>query len=509
MKVLLLRPPQLLWPYINEYDNYLLPQSLVCLGAVLRENDFDVRLVDCMPLRIGWGKLESLLRREKPDVVGVSCNESMFSHEALRAIRLAKEVDPDVVTIAGGVHFSNYLDDLRSQPLDFIVRWEGEYTLLDLLREIEKPNPNFRDVKGIAFLQNGRIVETDPRPLIKNLDELPIPAYDLLPLREYGKARYLFSPGGITIHHSRGCPANCSFCVCWVQMGEHRKLDGKLVTYPRWRTKSVERTVEEIELLVYKFKRKFLIFTDDTWNVDPKWSEKFADEVMERGLDFRWFAFMRADYILRDERLGIFKKLVDSGLTHISVGVERCFDEDLRLLGKDQVRETTTKCFELLRRKYPQVFRQAQFIVGLRNETVDSMLAQMEYAKKIGADYPSFHPLTPFPGTRIWEMLYSQGAVETGDFREYDLATPVISSEFMSREEINRWTVWINRKLALRPAWLLKGLLSRYENRRRMYIWWILVSIKLMAGNLLRGKNPLSLKSVTHYTKLVKPKWYD
>ncbi len=507
MKVFLIRGPRYYWPFINEYDNFLLPQSLVCLAAVLKKAGIDVRVIDCAPLKMGWNSLKNLLQEENPDIVGIGDSESLYSHEAVRVLKTAREVNPKVITVAGGAHFSNLIQEsLQNFPIDFIVRGEGEYSLLELIKELEKPNPDFKKVKGIAFRQDGQIVETPPRPLIDNLDELPFPAYELVPMQEYGKAKFLFSPGGTTIHHSRGCTNSCKFCVWWVQMAECKICDGKVKYYPKWRTKSVERTIEEIKLLYYKYKKHFMVFVDDSWNVNSSWNKEFAERLLNENMKLGWFAFMRADLILRDEKTGIFKKLVDSGLAHISIGVERADNTDLKDMGKncyssDMIRE----CMYILKHKYPQVFRQATFIVGIRNETKESILNQVQYAKEIDADYPAFHPMTPVPGTEVWREANEKGWLEIKDFSYYDWITPVMSSKYLSREEIEDLVYWANRKF-ISFTWIIKGLFSPFRVKRNMYIWWLLVILRIFIDSAARFINPFKVKE---YTRLVKPPWYE
>lgn len=507
MKVLLIRSPRYYWPFINEYDNFLLPQSLPCLAAALRANNIEVRAVDCMPLKMGWKSLYSLIKEENPDVVGVGDSESLYSHEAANALKITKEINPNIATVAGGAHFSNLPEEsMKNYPIDFIVRGEGEETLAELVKELDDSRRDFRRVRGIIFKNGDDIIETEPRPLIENLDDLPFPAYDMMPMSEYGKAKFLFSPGCITIHHSRGCISNCKFCVWWVQMAERKVENGTITLQPRWRTKSVNRVIEEIRLLVNKYNKRYLVFTDDAWNVNPEWSSDFAEQILKSKIKIKWFAFMRADFILRDEKLGIFEKLVKAGLTHISIGVERNNNEDLSSFGKNCYSvDRVYQCMHLLKNKYPQVFRQVTFIVGTRNETKTSILQQLEYARKISADYPAFHPLTPVPGTELWETAKKNKWLEITDFSYYDWTTPVMSSDHLSRQEIENFIYILHKKYA-NLTWLLKGLLNPYPYKRDMYIWWVLVVFRMFCDSVLHFINPFKFKE---YVRLIKPKWYD
>lgn len=508
MKVLLVRSPRYYWPFINEYDNFLLPQSLPCLAAVLRREGHQVRAVDCMPLKMGWKSLGKLMAQEKPDVVGVGDSETVYCYDALRVLEMAKELVPGVVTVAGGAHFSNLVEEtLKGFPVDVIARGEGEKTIVELVRELEQPSPDLHKVRGIAFLEGDEVVRTPPQPLVGRLDDLPMPAYDLMPMAAYGKAKYLFDPGGVTVHHSRGCADSCKFCVWWTQMARRKEgPDGEEVLMPSWRTKSVAYIVEEIEWLISGFDKRGFVFVDDSWNMSQKWGDAFAEEVLRRRLQFNWFAFMRADCMLRDEKAGTLEKLVRAGLRHVCIGVERASSAWLSDMHKDFYSEDLVKeCFHLLSRKYPQVFRQATFIVGVRDESRETMLAQADYAKEIKADFPAFHPMTPVPGTELWREAKAQGWLEIDDFRFYDWYTPVMSSDYLSREEIEYLMYVLNRRFT-NVIWLLKGLGSRHPYRRKMYVWWLLVLMRVVGAKIREKTLPRKFQDVTG---LVRPAFYD
>ena len=512
MRVLLVQPPRPLWPYINEQDNYLLPQWMVCLGAVLREAGLDVRLLDCMPERVGWRSLEARIRALGPDMVCTGENHALFASTVVRLVNLVKEINPETVTVVGGGHFTNTVEHyLPAEPMDFIVRGEGEATLLELARALESGGiEEARTVHGVAFAEDGQVRYTDPRELVADLDSLPMPAYDMLPLRSYGRARYLFSPGGVTVHHSRGCTGSCRFCAWWRQMAEREVTcaDGCRAErlLPRWRTKSVERTLAEMEVLYRQYDKRCLVFVDPTWNLDPRWNDSFATALMRKNWDLTWFAFMRADFILRDEELGVFEKLVRSGLVHLCVGVERLDDDQLDSWDKPGARaDDYIRCFDLLRHKYPQVFRQATFIVGTSSETVASMMAQLRYARRIRADYPAFHPVTPFPGTDLYEEARRAGKLELTDFDDFDMMTAVMGTDHLTREEVEENLVRLN-KAYVGPRWWLRGMLSRSSYRRDMYIWWSLVTGRVFLDALKRRVNPLSPDP---YTSAFTPDWYE
>jgi anaerobic magnesium-protoporphyrin IX monomethyl ester cyclase len=511
MRVMFVFSPRYYWPFVSEGDNYLVPQSLVYLSAVLRAAGHDVHVFDCMPLKMGWRSLENTMKDLDPDVICVGENHALYAHEAMRVVRMAHDVIPRAKRVVGGAHFTNLYDKyMRENPIQFCVCAEGEYTLRDLVEEIGKAKPDYSRVRGIVYAEGDgeelQLHKTPPRALIDDLDELPIPAYDLVPMDKYGTSKLLFSPGGTTIHHSRGCTASCSFCVWWTQMA-HRDEDddGMIHLRPRWRTRSVDRTMEELEILYHKHGKKCFVWVDESWNIDARWNDQFAEEVIRSKMDITWFAFMRGDCILRDEKRGIMEKLVAAGLRHLCIGVERAEDERLKEFNKgfynnDQLRET----FRVLD-KYPKIFKQATFIVGTRYETRESMFRQADLARELNVDYPAFHPITPVPGTPLFDEAMQQGWITLDDFTEFDWMTPLVDSAYMTKDEISRALYDINRRFVT-PKWLLKGLLSSDRYKRDMYKWWIKVALGVTWDAMKQRVNPVKEQS---YTNLVKPEWYD
>ena len=168
----------------SESSSYWQPLGFASMAAVLRENDLKVDILDCLPLKIGWNSLEKEIIMKKPDIVCVG-DETASYYEAAKAIELVKKIDKDIICVAGGYHFGNtILRSFEETKVDFIVKGEGEITLLELVKAIDRGN-GFEKIKGIAY-KNKRVKINQDRELIKDLDTLPFPAYDLLPMHIYG-----------------------------------------------------------------------------------------------------------------------------------------------------------------------------------------------------------------------------------------------------------------------------------------------------------------------------------
>jgi anaerobic magnesium-protoporphyrin IX monomethyl ester cyclase len=516
-KIILVRPPRYLWPFINESDNFLLPLGLPCLAASIRTRlpQMEVKIIDCPPLKIGWKTLGKILQEENPDIVGAG-EEALYHHEAVRLFKLAKEINPEVITIAGGHFFSWMVDySFKNSPIDIIVRFEGEETVVELIQALDNKT-SLSKVKGVAFKNNGQIIKTSLRPLIEDLDSLPLPAFDLMPMGKYSPFGYLW-PQSATLEHSRGCIDRCNFCSLWTFWGRHISTDiekGELEVMPSYRSKSVERTLEEVDIVYQKYNRRYIIWADPTFNIDPKWTDEFCEGLLRRNYkDLYWWAFLRADYLLRDERLGILEKMVRAGLVHPLIGVERACTEDLRKIKKSSyTQDLVREVFLIFKRKYPHVFRQGTFVTCLPFDTRESMLNLVRYAVEIDIDYPAFHPVAPVPGTQLYQEVKENNLLVEKDFRKYDWSTPLLRSySGISIEDFAKLNMELNKRYVLyRPHWLIRGLFSHYRHKRGLYWWFLRNTLRMLfleiKDSILGRKN---FEGITGFMRLRRPKWYD
>ncbi|MDG1478082.1 MAG: radical SAM protein [Myxococcota bacterium] len=510
MRVLLVQPPRCYWPYTSEGDNFLLQQALPALAAVARAEGHQVKVIDCMPLHVGWKSLYDQVRDFKPHVIGCGENHALYASEALRFFALCRAAAPEAVTVAGGGHFTNLPHRYANHPdIDIICIGEGEIAFANILRAIDgcMRIEDMNDIDGIAFSRDGEMVQTRPSKLVSDLDTLPKPAYDMMPMHLYGKSRYLFSPGGTTLHHSRGCTSSCSFCAWWTTMADRSyDADGNLKLSPRWRSKSVGRMMEEVEDLYYKYGKRSYVWVDESWNINPNFNYDFSQAMIKSGMKTKWMTFMRADCIVRDHEKGILADQVEAGLSHILIGVERADDDALKGLDKRfYAGGVARRAIEIMKEHHSDVFIQCTFIVGVKEEDNASLARQVELAQQLDVDFPAFHPITPVPGTPIFDDAIRNGHITEDDFDNFDWMSPVLDSDYMTKDEIAYALYDMNKKF-VNTRWALKGLTSRVDYKRDMYIWFTKVSAKLALDAVRQRISPLN---VEHYQGLVKPEWYD
>ncbi len=211
---LFVRPPRALWLFNGPSSAFWPPLAFASLGAALREsvNDIEVAILDCPAVEMGWKTLAKELADRAPTYVAIG-EEAVSAAEGLRLAEMAKRLGSTV--IAGGCTFGNLPSEVLSTGLvDVVVRGEGERTIVELVGALrqEKHADALALVRGIAFRRETEVVVTPPRLLIEDLDTLPMPAWDLLPMDAYGR-RSRNHPSLATIEHGRGCVGSCNYCV--------------------------------------------------------------------------------------------------------------------------------------------------------------------------------------------------------------------------------------------------------------------------------------------------------
>ena len=493
MKILFVRPPRHFWPFNSESSSFWQPLGFASMAAVLRKEGFnDVEILDCLPLKIGWKSLREELEKRKPDILCVGDETASF-YESVRLMGLAKELNPNVICIAGGYHFGNTIDlSFKETKVDFIVKGEGELTLLELIRALYSGKKKFDKILGIAYKdKNGIVIINKSRPLIKDLDSLPLPAYDLLPMEMYGKDSANHKDFA-AIEHGRGCTGGCNFCSIWTQMPENEK--------PCYRTKSAKRCIEETKLLVEKYGRKTLNWVDGTFNLDPEWSREYFESLELNEIKVQHTAWMRADCIIRDEKNGVLKKMVDNGLVQAIVGMERL--DDSKILGTHgKEYYISMEAFKILK-KYPSVYVIASLIYGLPEDGKKELKQLRKFIYKNIVDFQFILPYTPYPGTVAWQEYKDK--FTSDDFKAWNLHRPIMGTNKLTRNQLDRWFKGCLLMYLFHPNFYVRNYLEKDERKKRVQKS---LSKKLVKG-LFRGVAD-SFRGNKELEYGRKPEWYD
>jgi len=310
LKIQLFVPPQGYVAQRWSEGTSMPPLGILYLAAVLKQRKHTVEIVPSDILDYSWDDIIRKIDEFKPDIVGVTTTtENRF--ESFKLAKLVKKIDPKIKTVLGGPHISMAGKDTIKyiEEVDIVSIGEGEKTIVELA-ETSEVNASLDKVRGIYYRnKNNKIIFTGERRKIMNLDSIPFPARELIPMDKYNF--YFETDDGKklkaqNIMTSRGCPFNCYFCATPINWG--RKVRGF----------SPERVINEIEYLVSEYDAEFIWFYDDTLNYDPVRLNTIMDLILERKIKIKFANEFRIDII--DKKL--LEKMRRAGLTLGFFGVE-------------------------------------------------------------------------------------------------------------------------------------------------------------------------------------------
>lgn len=370
MKILLIYP-YFLHDRLYAEDVRVVPIGLYYIGAVLKENQYDVEILNWHNINKTSHKIEETFREKKPDVIGFSIVHAN-RWGGIDIARIAKRILPEVKIVFGGIGTTFLWEHLltHSREIDFAVLGEGEYTFLNLIQCIEKENyEDIKKIKGIAFRDEQKIIKTADAELIQDLDRLPMPS-------EYFEFQHLVS--------SRGCPANCTFC------GSPRFWGRKV------RFHSTEYFVKQMEQL-YQKGINFFYVSDDTFTIRKDWVIQICKKIIEKKLKITWVAISRVNYV--DEEILYWMR--KAGCIQISYGVESGSEKIREVLNKkiktDEIRRTFA-----LTAKYG-ILARAYFIYGSPGESWKTIQETIDLIHEIKPLSTIFYILDIFPGTSLYD----------------------------------------------------------------------------------------------------------
>ena len=469
MKILLIEPPKKFWFVMGEYLPP--PYNLLLLAAVVEQQlpDTNVKVIDSQAENLDWFGLEEVIKREKPDIVGSGSHASCNVYKTVRILDLVKRIDPEIVTIAGGSHFT-MMDELslKEYPsIDLVVRYEGEKALVAVLRYIQQhgfTKGGLKEIKGISYIQDKQFFRTEDLPPLtgEELDALPYPAYHMVPLEKYHFAMMSNNPY-VILEGARGCTHDCSFCSQQVFYRRH------------FATKSVQRIADEMEWMYDKLGRRFFWFADDNFcNGSPKLIEALCTEMKSRGItgdNCEWFAQMRVDSILNvgDEGLASMNR---AGNYWQLVGAESPFTEVLDVYQKGIEGSQTIDAIRLLKKN--NILAQLMLVLGHENETRESIQETMKWATDVvKPDLIISMLLTPYPGTPMYQELLEKNRIVDFNWTNYDMIHGVCDMKFLSAIELQEELYLAYRHVF--DSWKRRfaGVLTRNKYKRRIYVYYM------------------------------------
>lgn len=426
MKILLVFPPLTIGA--KELTTVMPPNGLLSIAGALESDGHQVTILDNIakaaktPKILGTGhkyygvsdqEYIELVKKVRPDIVGISNLLAATNYNCLHIAKLTKLVNKDTIVIMGGTNCSAQYDwFIEHDVIDYVVIGEGEPTMKNLVKRVPPEK-----IPGIAFKKDGKIIKTEPRPFLNNLDELPIPAYHLLDMESYfvGMAPIYKKKRMVSISTSRGCVRNCIFC-------SGRKYLGPL------RKRSPQKVIEEIKLLVNNYNVEEIQFLDPNIQATGEHFKELLLLMEKEKLNIAWTPIGGTDIEFFDPLL--IKKMRKTGCYYLPISIEHGDPNMQKRIGKiislEKVKQITAKC-----KKYG-IITNSCFVLGLPGETEESAFKILDIAIKSGIESMGIFFATPLPGSR----LYDKCPVTDPDIIRFEKTTSVCDLKVEKLHEI-------------------------------------------------------------------------
>ncbi len=419
------------------WTHVLPPHGLAILASCVMREGHTCAIYDMEALRASWRDLRKYLLKEKPDVVGFEVQTPLF-HKAQHGAKVVREVLPKALLLAGGAHtFLEPEHTLREIPeVDYVLRGEAEFTLpLFLKRYGEgKRGGELTDIDGCCYREREGYHISKEVPLQENLDELPLPAFHLLPLKRYYDAFYP-SKRLYDLLSARGCPHYCKFC-------------GEPVIYGhRVRARSPGNVVDHMEVLVRDYGVDYIVFQDATFNYSVERVKNLCREILRRDVRVKWKVKARVDQV-DEEMLRLMKK---AGCIMIAYGAEAASDCTLRFLRKGFTVEQVRRAFSLTRKTGVDTL--GYFMLGAEGETEKDLKDTIDFSIELAPTYAHYMITTPMYGSDL--QKYYKEQLKHASLKGYLFFTAMVDTDMLNRETIKRYHRKAHIDFYLRPSYIV------------------------------------------------------
>jgi len=361
------------------------PPIYLAYAASVLKKDHNVKLMDCVAMELEKKDFYNRVKKYKPDFLVMDTSTPSIINDIDIAKKIKEITNTKIILVGPHVSALPQQTFEMGQWIDYIAMGEYDYTLPELIKKSGK-NKSLKNVKGISYQSNGKIVVTKRREPIQNLDELPWPDRNQLPIDKY-KDTLLTDPFTFIVT-ARGCPCLCNYCL-WPQVMFYRKL----------RTRNPTDVVDEVEHCISKYNLKSYKFFDDTFTIDKKRVKQICEDIIDRGIDKPWICNARVNN-LDKETMKIMKK---AGCNLFKIGVETGTQKLLNVIKKGTTIQQIEKFFKLTKEVGIKTF--GSFMVGLPGETKQTIRNTINLAKKIEPDMAQFIILSPLPGTEMFDYM--------------------------------------------------------------------------------------------------------
>lgn len=399
MKILLIASP-------SGYKNTIPkpPLGLAYIASYLeKKSAHETKIVDMYSHGASIDSLLNEIKAFSPEIVGFSAVTPQINIAGNIAKAIKESIGEDICLVVGGPHSSTVPErTLAENPyLDIAVFGEGEETMLELSNALDRGG-SLSSVAGIAYRNDGTIKLNPPRLLIKNIDDIPFPAWHKLDMNIYLNFNYLFNKRAFPIITSRGCTGKCTFC------------DAQGVWSGKLRMRSAKNIVDEISALKLNYGVNHFVIVDDNFTINRSRAELICNELEHRNINVSWECNGRVDRVNK-EMLDMMKK---AGCIYIAYGIESGSQEILDYTRKNITLEQIRSAVKLTKESGMRVG--GFLMMGFPPETEEHIRKTIDFAKELDLDWVSeLSMLVPYPGTEIYREMKHAGLLIREDWDKY------------------------------------------------------------------------------------------
>jgi len=420
------------------------PITLALLGTMAQKWG-PVRLLDGDVESVTLEGLITDLRGFGPDLVVVNTGFPSIDSDMAIAKRI-KEEFPEVRVLAFGVYFTMLEKQaFENYPfLDFCIVGEPELTFDELLESLNAPQPTLNAIRGLMYREGNDLRVNPPRPLLEDLDALPIPDRGLLK-----NARYRLPHNNkvfTLINTARGCPYSCTYCIVKTYYGK------------RARRHSLERILEEVQNCRERFGIEDFLFWEEVFSLDKDFVRGFCQAVIDKGWNIRWAATTRVTAV-DAETLALMKR---AGCYLIGLGIESGSQSILDAAKKNQKLEDVRRAVTLARQARIQTM--GHFIFGLPGETRETAEGTIRFMLDLGLDYMQCYCAVPYPKTELGELARAEGWIRSARWSDYDFGgNSILQTSTMKPEDVDYFRRKAFRRFYFRPSYIARKIFRDFS----------------------------------------------
>ncbi len=403
--------------YDNQSASSLHPLDILYIGAVLKKNDIPVKIYDCGAMHLSTDELVNIVKTTHPEILGVRTSTPTSDWDLSIIEKIKAECNTQIIVF--GPHATLFAKEIiANKAVDAVILGEPEYAFLDVIM-----NEHWENIEGIIYKQDGKIYENTSARIVENLDSLPFPAWDMIPLDVYSPGEYISNQFPFfTILTSRGCPFGCKYCPYPIAQGN------------KWRARSADNVVDEIQYLINNFGMKGLLFRDPEFTLDNVRIAKICQGIIDRRIKFSWRCETRVDTV-NDQLLTL---MTSAGCMGINFGIESASEKVLAGVGRKSIPEK-----DIINRiatcKRLGIDTFCFFIIGFPDDDAETIIDTINFSLKLAPNSAQFTVFTPYYGTELRSWYVENGFIENDALSSMTSYKSVIRTKKLTSVELQKF----------------------------------------------------------------------